>query len=245
MDVFDRHEKIAYQLSGGKDSMAGLWLLADYWDQMTVYWMDTGDAVPETRQFVEEIFERLPHTKVIKGDVQGFWETMGWPSDLMPADFTLFGQLAIDGRAPLISSREACCVSNLMAPMAQQMKEDGITLVIRGQKKADKMKSQLRSGDWEDGIEYFFPLEDWTDEDVFKYIDEYGVPCLSYYNQMNASLDCLHCTAYWEEGRGPFLKENHPEAYEEVKARMEYIGRACQTTLNSIKLFDEVPHGSN
>lgn len=244
-EVFDRHEKVAFQFSGGKDSLAALWYLHDFWDQMVVYWLDTGDAVPEVKKFIEATLEVVPDSRIIHHDVHKFWDSMGWPSDLMPADFTRMGQDVLGGTAALISSREACCVNNLMLPLHQRMLDDGITLIIRGQKNSDLRKGQLRSGDVLEGIEYLYPIETWADEDVYEFLDVNGIPLPDYYNFLAASPDCLHCTAYWEEGRGVYLKERHPKVYSTVKARLSYIHKTCLATLNTIKLFDEVPHGQH
>ncbi len=244
-DVFDRHKKIAFQFSGGKDSLAALWHLHDYWDRMVVYWLDTGDAVPEVRKFVELTMDVVPEPVIIPHQIQEFWDVMGWPSDLMPADFTRMGQEVLGSKSPRISARETCCVRNLMMPLHQRMLDDGITLIIRGQKNTDLRKGQLKSGDVLEGIEYLYPIETWTDEDVHDFLDSNGIPLPDYYNYLTSSPDCLHCTAYWEEGRGVYLREKYPEAYKTVKGRLRFIHSACQATLNTIQLFDEVPHGQH
>jgi hypothetical protein len=49
-DAFRRHERIAFQFSGGRDSMAAAWLLRPYWDRMDLLPPGHGDQFPETRR---------------------------------------------------------------------------------------------------------------------------------------------------------------------------------------------------
>ena len=39
-----RHEKIGFQFSGGRDSVAALHVMRPHWDRMAIYITDTGDT---------------------------------------------------------------------------------------------------------------------------------------------------------------------------------------------------------
>jgi len=54
-EIISRHERIALHVSGGKDSLATLYLLRPYWDKLTVYWLNSGDTVPATESMMREI----------------------------------------------------------------------------------------------------------------------------------------------------------------------------------------------
>jgi phosphoadenosine phosphosulfate reductase len=224
-DVIERHERIALQFSGGKDSLALLYLMRPYWGRLTVYWLATGDSFPETRELVEQIGDMVPRFARVDGQQPVVIAQFGIPSDLVPANSTPIG-LAAKGGGVLIQDRYSCCMRSLMMPLHERMKQDGITLVIRGQKMVDKMRSPLKSGDVEDGIEYLFPLEDWDDAKVFAYLREEGIEIPRFYEIMNASPDCMSCSAYWEDGRAAYLKQHHPEAYQEYQRRLNAISAA-------------------
>jgi phosphoadenosine phosphosulfate reductase len=234
-EIMGRHERIALQFSGGKDSLALLYLMRPYWDRLTVYWLDTGDAFPETRETIKQIAGLIvPHLEIIYGNQPGVIEQFGIPSDLVPANSTPIG-IAAKGGGVLIQDRYSCCMRSLMLPMHERMVKDGITLIIRGQKASDMMRSPLKSGDVENGIEYLFPLQDWDDKRVFDYLRKQGVEIPRFYEIMSASPDCMSCSAYWEDGRAAYLKQYHTQAYEEYQRRLNAISSA---TAEAITFFN-------
>lgn len=222
--ALDRHKHIGFQFSGGKDSLAALLQVRQHWSRMTVYWTNTGDPVPEVQAVVDRVRAVVPHFVEIAGRVREQIAAYGLPSDLMPTTSTLLGLRDAGGTIPL-QDRFTCCYHSLMKPMHDRMKADGVTLIIRGQKSADQLKSPLRSGALDDGVELLFPLEHWTDAEVFVYLQANSfVP--DYYQHLGASPDCLTCSAYWNEGRARWLHSAHPEAYQVYQDKLDIIREA-------------------
>lgn len=224
-DILSRHERIALQLSGGKDSLACLYQLRPYLDRITVYWLNTGAEFPETLALMDSIRQWVPNFVELHGNQPQVIEQFGIPSDIVPAGSTLFGRL-VGHEQPLIQDRYSCCFRVVMQPLHERMLEDGITLIIRGQKGRDGYKGPIRSGDVVDGIEYLFPVDDWTDDEVLEFVREHGVDLPPAYETMRTLPDCMTCSAWWEDGRAAFLKRHHPEAYEEYQARLNAISAA-------------------
>lgn len=233
--VLDKHKKIALQCSGGKDSLALLHLMWPFWDKLTVYWLDTGDSFPETEARMADIAAKVPHFERIQGYQPQVIAQFGIPSDLVPAAATPMG-IAATGQGVLMQDRYSCCMRSLMLPMHEKMVADGITLIVRGQKNADRMKSPLRSGAVENGIEYLFPLEEWDDTRVYQYLRMNDIELPRFYEHMNGSPDCMHCSAYWEEGRAQYLKKHHPEAYQEYQRRLNAISAATAEAISHFNI---------
>lgn len=223
--ILDRHERIALQLSGGRDSIACLYLMRPYWDRLTVYWLDTGAAYPETVSLMEQIREMVPHFARIEGQQPQVIAEHGIPTDILPASATPVG-LVGSGQGIAMQDRYSCCVRSIMLPMHQRMLDDGITLIIRGQKATDRLKSPVRSGETHDGIEYLFPIEDWDARQVMRYLADEGAPVPRFYEMLNGAPDCMTCTAYWEEGAAKYLKRYHHAQYLANQEQLDIINKA-------------------
>lgn len=234
-DVISRHERIGFQFSGGKDSLASLHIMRPHLDRMTVYWLNTGDCFPETAALVERVRKWIPNFVEIDGRQPQVIEQYGIPSDLVPASSTMFGRL-VGHDQPLIQDRYSCCFRVVMQPLHERMLADGITLVVRGQKSSDRFKGPLKSGDVQDGIEYLFPVEGWTHEQVLAFLAEQGEQVQPFYDAMNTAPDCMSCSAWWEDGRAAYLKKNHPKAYERYQERLNAISRASAEAIANFNI---------
>lgn len=222
---FSRHDRVALHFSGGKDSLACLHLLRHYWHKLTVYWVDTGAAFPETVALMERVAAMVPSFARVAGNQPGVIEAFGIPSDMVPVDATPIGLMA-KGRGIAIQDRYSCCMRSMWAPMRERMEQDRVTLVIRGQKNADQLRVPVPSGYIEGGIEYLFPLQDWDDAQVMAYLRDNGIEIPRFYETLRSSPDCMTCSAYWEEGRAAYLRQHHPKAYDEYQKRLNAISAA-------------------
>lgn len=219
--AFERHSRIAFQFSGGRDSTAALFSLRKYWKQLQVYFLDTGDHFPETLRVVDEVEQLLGKPIVrIASDVRAAREQFGYPSDLVPVDNTPLGRM-VSGRPVKIVGRFDCCAANLMHPMHQRMRADGITLIVRGQRDADYAAPPARSGTVQGGVEVLYPIQDWSTQQVDEFLAREQLPVADFYDAgMPHGSDCMGCTAWWGEKRAAYLKARHPQAYEAYRGRV-------------------------
>ncbi|MES2942659.1 MAG: phosphoadenosine phosphosulfate reductase family protein [Pseudomonadota bacterium] len=209
-NIFQRHERIAFQFSGGRDSTVALYLLREHWARMRVYHVDTGEQFPETRSVVEQVGLDVPIIR-IESNVAALREQHGLPSDLLPVDNTPFGQM-VSGRPVRLSSRYDCCARALMWPMHHRMVQDGITAIVRGQRDDEYAVQPLRSGDVADGFEFYYPVQHWTGEQVSQYLADNGLPVAPFYaSGLKRAPECMGCTAWWDEGRLGYLAKHHPD----------------------------------
>lgn len=225
ISIISKHERIALQFSGGRDSIACLYLMRPHWDRMTVYWCDTGAAFPETVEIAEKVRAMVPNFVRVKGRQPQVISEFGIPSDLVPSSATPLGRF-VGGDGVLIQDRYSCCIRSYIAPMLERMVEDRITLIIRGQKNSDRLKSRVQSGDVMDGIEYYFPIEDWSPKQVMTYLREQNAPIPRFYEMLNGAPDCMTCSAWWEEGSSAYLKRYHYTQYQENQRRLDVIRQA-------------------
>lgn len=234
-----RHKHIALQFSGGKDSIATLEVMRPYWDRLTVYWLNTGDPFPEVLEVAERVRAMVPRFVEVDGGRDWVVAQFGLPSDVVPYSSSVASHLLGVGETVLLQDRFSCCSRVLMEPLHARMVEDGITLIVRGQRNAEIFKGQLRSGDCHDGLEFLYPIEDWSTEAVFDYIEAAGWEIPRYYTEgMPHSGDCMVCTAWVGEGRGAYLKKHYPERFVEYREKLAIVAGAAQAAVNN--LIDEI-----
>jgi phosphoadenosine phosphosulfate reductase len=189
----------ALHFSGGKDSLACLYLHKEQWNTLLVCWVNTGAAYPDVVESMSRWKERLPHFIEIKSDQPGQIAKHGYPSDVIPMRFTSMGRAMYREPGFILQSSIQCCSQNLWQPMHKNMQKLGVTRIIRGQRLGDKRSSPIRSGHVEGGIKYIFPVEDWSRQQVMEYLLDVGADIPAYYDSELTSRDCWNCTAYLDE----------------------------------------------
>lgn len=229
-----RHKKVALSFSGGKDSLACLFLLRNFLKTITVYHLDTGDIMPETRDLVAEVREMCPNFVHLQGDVRAWIAENGQPTDLLPYSEHGIGA-QIGERGTKLVTRYHCCFVNLMFPLWDRMKADGNTLIIRGTKQSDMPKLPVKTGDVADGIEFWYPIETWSDMDVHDFLVDAEAPRSPLYPHFVSIPDCARCTAWWTGRRSPYLKAHHPELYREYREGLKVVARELAKPINFLR----------
>lgn len=224
-EILSKHEKIVLHFSGGKDSVACLLLLREWWDKITVMWCNTGDMFPENEAIVRDFQKILPHFVEIKSDVKAFMKEHGFPSDVVPVFHSTIGRQISGENKIRISNAIECMAFNMWIPIANATKELGATLVIRGQRNYENMKSPINSGHIEAGVEYYFPLESWSQTDVLDYLKLQGFPVPEHFYFEESSMDCMSCTACCSSfaDREDYMKRRHPAQHQENKKNIASI----------------------
>lgn len=242
-DTIARHDIVVLQFSGGKDSLACLYLLEPYWQKIIVAWVNTGDAFPETLAQMREIRDMVPRFHEVSSDVKAQQDVFGMPCDVLPVrNHPTVSHIIHPHPKPKLQSCFACCRDNLWLPMARYVGEVGATLVIRGQRSDEVQRSPVRSGDVVGGVEFLLPIQDWTSEQVREYL---GARLPYHYAYMDTGLDCMHCTAHLFEnlGKRRYTAERHPELHAEVSARLDIIAEEVSNEMAILEAARRVPEG--
>lgn len=217
-----KFQRPALQFSGGKDSLACLYMLREQLDSVCVYWVNTGDTCVETLAVIDQVRTWVPHFTEIRTDVKTWRATHGNPSDLVPASCTPLGMLYGMGAQP-VSGRFDCCYANLMLPLHEQMLEDGVDAVVRGTKQADTGRIPIEGTT--PFYEVILPLRDWSHQDVFDYLERVGAPKNPVYEHMKSisAPECMGCTAWWDDGKAEYFTAKHPERLEPYRIALTTV----------------------
>jgi 3'-phosphoadenosine 5'-phosphosulfate sulfotransferase (PAPS reductase)/FAD synthetase len=229
---FTRHERASLHFSGGKDSLACLFLLRPWWDRIVVTWCNTGDAFPETEALVRRVQATVPHFREARSYVRPSIEIAGWPVEALPAKHTepVGGGPGLNRQErPLLQLYTTCCYQNLWAPLYLADLESKATIVFRGTRLEDSNgRTRRKPGEVVGGLEQHMPIWEWTDADVWAFLEAEGVDLPPHYKLApgTTSLDCMHCTAWWRDGAPGqlrVLEERYPETHREVVRRLRVI----------------------
>jgi phosphoadenosine phosphosulfate reductase len=236
-DFFDRHKNVALMFSGGKDSLACLYLLKDYLDKVLVVWVNTGANFPEIIEMMEKVKASVPHFFEIKTNQPESIKSKGYPVDVVPVNYTSLGQSVTSIKDLKLRSYFECCSENIWIPCNEQIYKLGITGIIRGQRNSEAHKAPIKSGHIENGIEYQFPIASWSDSEVIDYLRSEGVVINERLSMAHSSLDCWNCTAYMAESsdRFKYIKKHHANKYESIVEIVKKIDNAITAEANIYK----------
>lgn len=215
--------------SGGKDSLACLYLLEQEWDDLYILWANTGKNFPELLETIEKVRDLVPHFVEINTYRESQNEQYGIPSSVVPINFTRQGKYLTgkEQNLPLIQSYLNCCYENIGFPLLRWCYENGVRTVYKGQRNQESYKSISRNGMVAEGITYLQPIEDWTKEQVLAYLTEKMGGALPFHLTAfeHSSMDCYDCTAYLEHSQDKieFMKEKYPQYYSEFQGRMTIL----------------------
>lgn len=230
----------ALMFSGGKDSMACLYLYRDDPDVVVVH-VDTGAEFPHMPGYIRDTVGRLgmrlhvaaPATPCDKW--QG--EEGGFPADVVPWKYTpeMAWTVPSINRTRVIPVM-TCCWRNLWAPSIHAVKELGASAVIRGSKSCDHKVGVPDGFTDEDGITYLSPLWNWSENEVLSYLDSVGAVLPPQYAEGGDSLDCWCCTAHMDIGgpaRYAYLRRHYPDLYTRAKANLDGVRGAIAEALST------------
>jgi len=232
LSILDRHERICLAYSGGKDSTACVYLLRDHLDRINVVHVDTGDLLPEMRESVARVEAFAPHFVRIQTNVGQWIDDHGLPSDLIPHSQHPIGRQMGEAGTVLVP-RYTCCWENLMLPLWQWAQDNDCTLLIRGSKSADMNRLPVASGEWQEGVQLWLPLQSWSHDDVFAYLRSEGVELPRPYEHSVNSFECARCSGWLGERRASYLQAYHPDLYADYRARMQLVLRELQRPMTT------------
>jgi phosphoadenosine phosphosulfate reductase len=148
--------------------------------------IDTGYLFPETYRFIDELTKRLGlNLKVYRPTIGAAW---------MEARLGRLWEQGLDGIEQYNRLRK-------VEPMQRALAELSARTWVAGLRRSQASTREgiqfleLRDGRWK-----FHPIADWSDRDVWKYLQLYRLPYHPLWEQGYVSIGDVHTTRPWQPG---------------------------------------------
>lgn len=179
----------ALSSSFGAQSAVSLHLATQLKPDIPVILVDTGYLFPETYRFVDQLTERLAlNLKVYRPQIGIAW---------MEARLGRIWEDGADGIARYNRLRK-------VEPMQRALRELGVRTWIAGLRRSQSGSRagidflELRDGRWK-----LHPLADWSDRDVWHYLQRHDLPYHPLWDKGYVSIGDVHTTRPLAEGMAP------------------------------------------
>ncbi|ALN56590.1 phosphoadenylyl-sulfate reductase [Lysobacter yananisis] len=176
----------ALSSSFGAQSAVSLHMVARQAPRIPVIVIDTGYLFPETYRFIDELGERLAlNLKVYRPQMGAAW---------MEARFGKLWEQGLEGLERYNRLRK-------VEPMQRALAELGVRTWIAGLRRSQSGSRagleflQLKDGRWK-----LHPLADWSDRDVWQYLQTHELPYHPLWHDGYVSIGDVHTTRRLEPG---------------------------------------------
>jgi 3'-phosphoadenosine 5'-phosphosulfate sulfotransferase (PAPS reductase)/FAD synthetase len=216
-------QKPMFLCSFGKDSSVVLNAIKPWLHKVMVVFIDCGGVFPDIVEWADREGAKMPkyfHLNAT-GDIWQDIRSKGWSTDIELANLgrhsDMLATTEVAGRHKTRPWTQ-CVMERFWMPsfvFTHMYKPD---LYISGEKRLDRPYAT----DWEtrtNGIEKSLrPIFEWSDEDVWEYLDINGIQLAPTYQDRQADRrDCYLCFGHGlTVNRIRFLKERYPELYHKV-----------------------------
>ncbi|GAB1596481.1 phosphoadenylyl-sulfate reductase [Lysobacter claricitrinus] len=176
----------ALSSSFGAQAAVSLHLATQQRADLPVILVDTGYLFPETYRFVDELSQRLAlNLHVVRPQIGIAW---------MEARFGRLWEQGLDGLERYNRLRK-------VEPMQRALRDLGVRCWIAGLRRSQSRSREgvdfleLRDGRWK-----LHPIADWTDYDVFRYLQQHDLPYHPLWHDGYVSIGDVHTTRPLEAG---------------------------------------------
>jgi phosphoadenosine phosphosulfate reductase len=176
----------ALSSSFGAQSAAALHLVTSQRNEVPVIFIDTGYLFPETYRFADELTERLRlNLKVYRPKLGIAW---------MEARLGRLWEQGVEGIERYNGLRK-------VEPMQRALAELGARTWVAGlRRKQSASRSAIDFLELRDGRWKLHPIADWSDRDVWSYLQQHALPYHPLWQRGYVSIGDTHTTQPWQPG---------------------------------------------
>ena len=181
--VIDRHPNVVFANSLGAEDMVLVDMICKDNLPIDIFTLDTGRLNEKTYALLAQVQTHYPNCSF----------------QIMTPDYSLLEpwvrEHGINGFYDSVENRKACCQIRKLEPLARALK--GKDAWITGLRAAQSVTRQ--NMDWEDfdtlnNLPKFNPLIEWSEKEIWAYIDLNNVPYNALHDRFYPSIGCAPCT---------------------------------------------------
>ncbi len=180
--------KIAFASSMGAEDQVITQMMAGIDREAKIFTLDTGRVFPETYDIIDRTNSRYNINIEIYFPERDQVEKM-----INEKGVNLFYES--------IENRKECCHIRKIVPLKRALK--GLEVWISGLRRSQSVtRTDIKLVEWDEGnnLIKLNPLVDWTEEQVWDYIEKNNIPYNKLHNQGFPSIGCQPCTRAVEPG---------------------------------------------
>mgnify|MGYP006378611115 FL=1 len=182
-DIAQQHAPAAFANSFGVEDMVLMHMIASENLPITVFSLDTGRLPEETYAVMTQVRDLYPNAPV----------EVYYPQTDTAQNWVR--ENGVNAFYQSVELRKACCGFRKVEPLQRALK--GKTAWITGQRRAQAVtRADLPLQEWDGGnnLHKFNPLTDWSEADVWAYVQHHQVPTNALHAKNYPSIGCAPCT---------------------------------------------------
>jgi len=223
LELMDEAEKPIFFCSFGKDSSVVLDGIRPWLQKTMVVFVDCGGTFPDIVEWAKQTGSKLPHFMIINaaGNIWDDIAAKGWATDVEIADLGRHSHLMMReevARRHKVRPWTECTMERFWIPAYAFSSMYQPDLFISGEKVIDRPYAT----DWNErthgASKAIRPIFDWTDEEVWEYIDAHNIQLpKTYQGRQEDRPDCYLCFGHGlTVGRVRYLRDNFPGLFSKI-----------------------------
>jgi 3'-phosphoadenosine 5'-phosphosulfate sulfotransferase (PAPS reductase)/FAD synthetase len=219
----EKSEKPIFLCSFGKDSSCILHALEPYLERVMVVFVDCGGLYPDIMEWAKMQGSRMPLFMYAHahGDMWQYIKEKGWSVDIEIADLGRHGYIRAENGVAMqhkLQPYTQCIYDRVWIPLAMFTSLYQGDCLITGERKQDREFATDWSTRGFNMKNIVRPIFDWTDEDVWEYIDANHIELSQTFQGRQAERrDCYLCMGHeMTSQRIIDLKRDWPDLYQKV-----------------------------
>ena len=186
--IIQDHGSVAFANSLGAEDMVLMDLITKHAPSIEIFSIDTGRLPAETYDLIERAIKHYRRKIIVY-----------FPEQSVVENYVRIN--GINGFRDSIAQRQDCCHARKVEPLQRALKGKAAWITgLRREQAVTRKNLGVSEFDQANGLQKYNPLIEWSEEDVWNYIDEFDVPYNALHDNGYPSIGCAPCTRATKEG---------------------------------------------